>query len=74
MIKERDYSTTTSLATWYDVLLTVIWPANGATKVTVIAVIVQVIVIKAQAPLCVCVCVYAGLCVSINALVSLRVH
>lgn len=42
-----------SLATWYDLLPTVIWPMNRTTKATVVAVIVQIIVIKD----CACVCV-----------------
>lgn len=68
-MKERDCRTKASEATWYDLLLTVIWPVNRTEKkVTVVCAIVRVIVIKA----CVGVCVCAGH-VLLNVQVSLRV-
>lgn len=58
MIKARDYSKTASPASCYDLLLTVFWPVNRTTKVTVAAVTVQTIVFKA------CVCAWERLCVA----------
>lgn len=56
MIKEQDYSTV-SLAAWFDLLPSVIWPMSRTTEVTVVGVIVQTTIIEACVRVCESVCV-----------------
>lgn len=55
-IKERDCSSTASLITWCNLLLTVKWTVNQGTTVNAVSVIVQLTVIRTQ------LCVYLFVC------------